>query len=166
MRFVPVSPAEPLTAALLDAYFAERSAGFAVPGGYRVARPDPAAFLPPDGVFLRLDEDDGDGGTGGTPLGCGGLRRLADDPHGPRLEVKHLFLTPPARGRGLGAALLGELERRARSLGAATLVLDTNRSLVAAGGLYRRAGFVPVPPYNDNPNATDWYGKRLTTGPG
>jgi GNAT superfamily N-acetyltransferase len=155
VRFVPVSPAEPATAALLDAYFAERSAGFAVPGGYRVARPDPAAFLPPDGLFLRLDGDDG------TPLGCGGLRRLPDDEHGRRLEVKHLFVSPPARGRRLGAALLAELEQRARGLGAATLVLDTNRSLVAAAGLYRNAGFVPVPPYNDNPNATDWYAKRL-----
>jgi GNAT superfamily N-acetyltransferase len=155
VRFVAVSPAEPATAALLDAYFAERSAGFAVPGGYRIARPDPAAFLPPDGVFLRLDGDDH------RPLGCGGLRRLADDEHGRRLEVKHVFLTPAARGRGLGTALLNELEHRARSLGAATLVLDTNRSLVAAGGLYRRAGFLPVPAYNDNPNATDWYAKRL-----
>jgi len=155
VRFVPVSPADPATAALLDAYFAERSAGFAVPGGYRVARPDPAAFLPPDGAFLRVDGDDG------RPIGCGGLRRLADDEHGVRLEVKHLFLAPAARGRGLGSALLAELERRARELGAATLVLDTNRSLLAAGGLYRSAGFAPVPPYNDNPNATDWYAKRL-----
>jgi GNAT superfamily N-acetyltransferase len=160
VRFVPVSPAEPSTAALLDAYFAERSAGFAVPGGYRVARPDPAAFLPPDGLFLRLDGDDG------APLGCGGLRRLPDDEHGPRLEVKHLFVAPGVRGRRLGAALLAELERRARSLGAATLVLDTNRSLAAAARLYRSAGFVPVPPYNDNPNATDWYAKRLTPNAG
>jgi GNAT superfamily N-acetyltransferase len=167
VRFVPVSPAEPATAALLDAYFTERAAGFPVPGGYRVARPDPAAFLPPDGVFLRLDEEEGDeaGTAGGTTVGCGGLRRLADDEHGRRLEVKHLFVTPSARGRGLGAVLLDELERRARSLGAATLVLDTNRSLLAAGGLYRRAGFVPVAAYNDNPNATDWYGKRLSTDP-
>jgi ribosomal protein S18 acetylase RimI-like enzyme len=159
VRFVPVSPAEPRAAALLDAYFAERSAGFAVPGGYRIARPEPAAFLPPDGVFLRLDGDDG------TALGCGGLRRLSDDEHGRRLEVKHLFVAPEARGRRLGAALLAELERRARSLGAATLVLDTNRSLTAAAGLYRRAGFTAVPPYNDNPNATDWYAKRLEPEP-
>lgn len=158
MRFVPVSPAEPATAALLDTYFAERSAGFAVPGGYRVNPPDPRAFLPPDGLFLRLDDD------AGTPLGCGGLRRLADDEHGRRLEVKHLFLAPEARGRRLGSALLGELERRARDLGATTLVLDTNRSLLAAGGLYRSAGFESVPAYNDNPNATDWYAKRLTAG--
>jgi GNAT superfamily N-acetyltransferase len=68
---------------------------------------------------------------------------------------------PGARGRGLGRRLLEALEAAARDAGARTLVLDTNRSLEAAGGLYRSAGFVPVPPFNENPNATDWYGKRL-----
>ena len=76
--------------------------------------------------------------------------------------MKHLYVVPAARGRGLGRVrLLGALEEHARAAGAATLVLDTNRSLEAAGGLYRSTGFVPVPPYNDNPNATDWYGKAL-----
>ena len=75
--------------------------------------------------------------------------------------MKHLYVVPAARGRGLGRLLLDALEEHARAAGAATLVLDTNRSLEAAGGLYRSAGFAPVPPYNDNPNATDWYGKTL-----
>jgi hypothetical protein len=30
------------------------------------------------------------------------------------------------------------------------------------GGLYASAGFTPIEPYNDNPNATRWYGKALT----
>ena len=59
-----------------------------------------------------------------------------------------------------GATMVA-LEAAARNAGARTLVLDTNRSLEAAGGLYRATGFVPVPPFNDNPNATDWYAKRL-----
>lgn len=154
MRFAVVSPDDEATAALLETYFAERATGFPVRGGYRVAPPDPAAFLPPDGVFLRLDAE--------APVGCGGLRRLADDEHGRRLELKHLYVAPEARGRGLGRALLDELERRALAQGAATVVLDTNRSLKAAGGLYRSAGYLPVPAYNDNPNATDWYAKTLT----
>ena len=33
--------------------------------------------------------------------------------------------------------------------------------LEAAGGLYARSGFVAIDPYNDNPNATRWYGKTL-----
>jgi GNAT superfamily N-acetyltransferase len=155
VRFVPVSPLEQTADALLTAYFAERAAGFPVPGGYRTARPDPAAFEPPAGVLLRLDDD------GGAPLGIGGIRRLEPDERGPRMEVKHLYVAPAGRGRGLGRLLLTELEERARAAGAATLVLDTNRSLLAAAGLYSSAGFSPVPPYNDNPNATDWYAKDL-----
>ena len=155
MRLSTVPPTEPVTAGLLAAYFAERAAGFPVPGGYRPATADPGAFSPPAGVFLRLDDEDG------TPVGIAGLRSLAPDAAGPRMEVKHLYIVPGQRGRGLGRLLLDELERRARRAGAATLLLDTNRSLEAAGGLYRSAGFVPVEPYNDNPNATDWFAKPL-----
>ena len=156
MRLVPVSPTDPVPAALLAEYFAERAAGFRTPGGYRPATADPAAFAPPHGVFLLLEDDDG------TPLGCGGLRTLPPTADGTRMEVKHLYAIPAARGRGLGRRLLEALEAAARDAGASTLVLDTNRSLAAAGGLYRSAGFVPVDPFNDNPNATDWFAKRLT----
>jgi hypothetical protein len=54
-----------------------------------------------------------------------------------------------------------ELERRAAESGADEIVLDTHRSLSAAGGLYRSSGYQAIAPYNDNPNATDWFGKRL-----
>ena len=78
-----------------------------------------------------------------------------------RFEAKHLWLQPQVRGRGWGGLLLAELEKRARDFGAAELVLDTNASLEAAGRLYQRAGYADVPPYNDNPNATNWYRKVL-----
>lgn len=149
---IETSPDDPVTATLLAAYFAERVDGFTA-GQYRVASPDPAQFAPP-GVFLRIDEDHG------TPLACGGLREIEPD-DGRRMEVKHLYAVPAARGSGLGRRLLTLLEARAREAGATWLVLDTNRSLEAAGRLYSRAGFEPVPPFNDNPNATDWYAKRL-----
>jgi GNAT superfamily N-acetyltransferase len=155
MRLSSVQPTEPATAALLAAYFAERAAGFPVPGGYRPATADPNAFTPPSGVFLRLDDEEG------RAVGIAGLRSLPADASGPRMEVKHLYVVPAARGRGLGRLLLDEVERRARQAGAAVLLLDTNRSLEAAGGLYRSAGFLPVEPYNDNPNATDWFAKPL-----
>ena len=75
--------------------------------------------------------------------------------------MKHLWLAPAASGRGAGRGLLGELERRAVAFGAQELVLDTNASLEAAGGLYRSSGYVDIEPYNENPNATNWYGKRV-----
>jgi hypothetical protein len=40
-------------------------------------------------------------------------------------------------------------------------VLDTNESLEAAAGLYRTHGYESIQPYNDNPNATDWFRKPL-----
>lgn len=166
-RAVPVSGPE--AHGMLTAYFAERAAGFpSAQGVYRPTFPVDAAFTPPDGVFLIVDDDRRDlpgGGesTGPTAIGCGGIRRIEPDAATGRVryEVKHLWLTDAARGRGAGRALLVELERRAREFGAEELVLDTNASLAAAGGLYRSSGFVEIPPYNDNPNATTWYAKRL-----
>ncbi|MGI9823409.1 GNAT family N-acetyltransferase [Agromyces sp. Marseille-Q5079] len=146
---------------MLTAYFAERAAGFPPEQGeYRPTFPTDAAFTPPAGVFLIVDDEVG---AESTAIGCGGIRRIDPDPQSGlvRYEVKHLWLTDAARGRGAGRALLVELERRARGFGAEELVLDTNASLAAAGGLYRSSGFVEIEPYNDNPNATTWYAKRL-----
>jgi ribosomal protein S18 acetylase RimI-like enzyme len=146
---------------LLDEYFASRAQGFSPEHGtYRVTRPDPEQFVPPRGVFLIVEGEN----LAGEPadVGCGGIRRIDDGPEGAvRYEVKHLWLRPHVRGLGYGRALLTELERRARGFGATELVLDTNSSLEAAGGLYRSAGFTTIEPYNDNPNATDWYAKAL-----
>lgn len=140
---------------LLADYFAYRAAGFPRAGGYRTTFPSPEQFVPPNGVFLVVEAE-------GEPIGCGGIRRLQDERFENRFEVKHLWLRPAAQGRGYGRALLAELERRARMLGAAELVLDTNASLEAAGGLYRSSGFEPIEAYNDNPNANLWLGKALS----
>ena len=157
MRFreVDVTSAEALT--LLDAYFAERAAGFpAAQGVYRPTYPTVEQFTPPAGVFLVVEDD-------GGVIGCGGVRRIQRRPETNeiRFEVKHLWLAPAARGRGAGRLLLEELERRAVEFGAQELVLDTNASLEAAGGLYRSSGYDDIEPYNANPNATHWYGKRV-----
>ena len=158
MRFREVDAAGPEALTLLDAYFAERAAGFPEEQGeYRPTYPSGAQFAPPEGVFLLVEDEEG------VVIGCGGVRRIGERPgsHEVRYEVKHLWLTPDARGRGAGRRLLAELERRAIEFGADELVLDTNASLEAAGGLYRSSGYSEVEPYNANPNATHWYGKRV-----
>lgn len=148
-RVTPVT--DPDAHALLAEYFAMRAAGFdPAAGAYRTVFPDPARFTLPAGVFLVVDD-------GSSPVGCGGIRML--DAH--RAEVKHLYLRDAVRGRGWGRILLAELERRAIELGAIEVVLDTNAALAAAGTLYHTSGYVAIAPYNDNPNATDWYAKRL-----
>lgn len=163
MRFREVDVMDVEARAALDAYFAERAAGFPVElGEYRPTYPVSEAFTPPAGVFLLVEDDGGQGADAGL-IGCGGVRRIDPDPAtgAVRYEVKHLWLRPEARGRGAGRRLLEELERRAVGFGAEELVLDTNASLEAAGGLYRSSGFSVIEPYNRNPNATHWYGKRL-----
>ncbi|MBW9093636.1 GNAT family N-acetyltransferase [Microbacterium jejuense] len=141
---------------LLDEYFRSRTVGFAEQGvAYRTTFPDPAAFVPPAGVFVVLDDDEGE------PMGCGGIRLIAPGPLGVRYELKHLYLRPETRGRGWGRLLVEDLVERARGFGAAELVLDTHHSLEAAGALYARTGFTAIEPYNDNPNASRWYGKAL-----
>ena len=142
--------------ALLDAYLDEREATFpSAQGSYSRKRTPAAEFTPPRGVFLvAYDGDD-------TPLGCGGLRRIPDDGDDVRFEVKHVFVTPAGRGRGVATAVMDELERAGARLGATAIVLDTNDSLVAAGAMYRSRGYVRVDPFNDNPNATAWYRKPV-----
>ncbi len=145
---------EPTAHELLAEYFAMRASTF--PGHtYTTVFPDPSVFEPPAGVFVLVLDNDG------KSVGCGGIRRIDDGERGPRYEVKHLYLRPETRGRGWGRHLLEDLERRANEFGATELLLDTHHTLEAAGGLYEASGFVAIDPYNDNPNATRWYGKTL-----
>ncbi|MRX42623.1 GNAT family N-acetyltransferase [Agromyces kandeliae] len=162
LRFRDAAVTDPDANRMLGEYFAERAAGFPPEQGeYRPTWPEPAQFTPPAGVFLVVEDE-----TGGA-VGCGGVRRIPSDGGGlVRYEVKHLWLAPAARGRGGGRALLEVLERRAVAFGAEELVLDTNASLAAAGGLYAASGYVAITPYNDNPNATNWYGKRVQPAAG
>ncbi|MCV2393318.1 GNAT family N-acetyltransferase [Actinotalea sp. M2MS4P-6] len=148
-RRVPLT--DPTAAAVLAEYFAMRRAAWPVERGtWDVAPPVPSAFVPPRGAFLLAE-------VGGDPIGCGGVRML--DPE--RAEVKHLYLRAEQRGRGWGRALLAALEAEAVSLGAVTVVLDTNDTLPAAQSLYRSAGYREVERYNENPNATHWFAKTL-----
>lgn len=142
---------EPVAAELLREYLDYRIATFPAGSAYRPSAPDPAVFTPPAGEFLVVEVD-------GAPVGCGGVRDLGDG----RWEVKHLWMRGTVRGGGHGRALLAELERRAAGSGATELVLDTNDSLVAAGALYRSAGFERIAAYNDNPNANVWLRRVIT----
>lgn len=142
--------------AMLGDYFGSRALTFpSGKGSYATKFPARADFDPPAGVFLVVEGEN----LAGEPadVGCGGIRRIAPGVY----EVKHLWLQPSTQGKGFGHLLLEELERRAELFGATELVLDTNDSLLAAGALYKKHGYVETEPYNDNPNATTWYRKVL-----
>ncbi len=161
MQFVEAPVTDPTAHALITEYFEYRASTFPAGQAYQPTYPLAADFTPPRGAFVLLLDDDG------RAVGCGGVRLLGVAAGGGSVfEVKHLWLQPHTRGRGLGRHLLDELERRAAAFGARDLVLDTNRSLTAANALYRAAGWFEIDAYNQNPNATNWYAKSLPIRPG
>ena len=60
-------------------------------------------------------------------------------------EFRVLAVKPEARGRGVGAALLGLVVDRFRGEGAPRIVMSTQPGMAAAQHLYQRAGFVRDP---------------------
>ncbi len=162
VSFREARPDSPSAHVLLEEYFRFREATFPHAQGYQRTFPRTEHFTPPVGVFVVAEGANLSGES--DDVGCGGVRRIdADATDAIRFEIKHLWVRPHMRGRGLGRMLLSELERRAEELGATEIVLDTNASLDAAGSLYASSGYEAIAPYNDNPNATNWYRKRVTT---
>lgn len=76
----------------------------------------------------------------GAPVGCGGLRTLA-----PGIgEIKRMFVSEGARGRGLGRRLLAALERRAAAAGHEHVRLLTTPMLGEACALYAAQGYTEI----------------------
>jgi ribosomal protein S18 acetylase RimI-like enzyme len=75
-----------------------------------------------------------------------------------------MWLHPDVRGLGVGTRLLDRLEAAAREAGHREIRLDTNERLTEAIALYERAGYRRIGRYNDNPDATRFYAKRLWRG--
>jgi DNA-binding MarR family transcriptional regulator/GNAT superfamily N-acetyltransferase len=151
--FEPIDPRAPAARAAVERYFAEigRRFGFDATGE---AEKDAASLTPPAGLFRVAFSD-------GTPIACGGVRTLAEGVG----EVKRMWVDDAWRGAGLGGRLLRHLEDAARALGHRVVRLDTNATLSEAVALYERFGYHRIPPYNDNPYATHFFEKDLTTPP-
>jgi GNAT superfamily N-acetyltransferase len=100
----------------------------------------------PEHVFAAPESFTGPGSAwlvaydGEDPVACGGLRAL-DAETG---EIKRMFVTARARGRGHARALLEELERRAAAAGQRRLRLITTEVLREARELYEAAGYAIV----------------------
>lgn len=96
---------------------------------------DPAEFGPPEGLFLV-------GYLDGAPAACGGWRVRGSD-----AELKRMFVTQTARGRGLARLILAELEAAALASGHDRLILETGSKQPEAVALYRSAGYADIKPF-------------------
>ncbi|HEX4344938.1 MAG TPA: GNAT family N-acetyltransferase [Solirubrobacteraceae bacterium] len=90
-----------------------------------------AVFAEPGAAWLVAYED-------GLPVACGGLRTLKPGVG----EIKRMFVTAGARGRGHARRLLRELERRAAAAGHGSVRLLTTDVLSEARALYASEGYV------------------------
>jgi GNAT superfamily N-acetyltransferase len=96
-----------------------------------------AMFVEPSGAFFVVRDDEG------SAVGCGGVCRFDET----RAELKRMYVTPGARGLGLGRRLLEALESEARRLGYTGVVLETGDRQPAALALYLSAGYERIPCY-------------------
>jgi DNA-binding MarR family transcriptional regulator len=147
----PVDPTHPDARFCVASYFAEldrrSDSGFDPAAGISA---EPHELRPPAGLllvaYLRAE-----------PVGCGAVKHHDDAPS----EIKRMWVADQARGLGIGRRLLAELEAEAARSGARSARLETNRALTEAIAMYRSAGYVEVPAFNDEPFAHHWFEKRL-----
>ncbi|MGO3088715.1 MAG: GNAT family N-acetyltransferase [Galactobacter sp.] len=107
------------------------------PGQQRSAREEinrypSAAFQAPDGAFVVYEED-------GKVLSGGAFKRLSPD----TAEIKRVWTSSQARGRGLATATMAELENLARSYGYQALFLTTGPNQAEEVRLYLACGYAP-----------------------
>jgi DNA-binding MarR family transcriptional regulator/GNAT superfamily N-acetyltransferase len=93
----------------------------------------------------------------GEAIGCGAVKHHDGAP----TEIKRMWIAPAARGLGLGRRLLEKLEACALASGARVAHIETSAVLTEALALYRSAGWVEVPAFNDEPFADHWLEKAL-----
>ena len=132
---IQVGLGDPRARSLEAAHIAEMNLRYGTGGPGQVAE---EGFDPPDGCFLLAVVD-------GTPVGCGGFRRLDRR----RAEIKRMYVDPAARGHGVGRALLADLEVRAGTAGYGEVWLETGTEQPEAITLYISSGYRPVAPYGE-----------------
>jgi GNAT superfamily N-acetyltransferase len=121
------------------------------------------AFVPTEEIFATEDDFRGEGAAwlviyeDGDAVACGGLRPLEPGV----AEIKRMFVTATARGRGHARTLLAELERLAAHDGRNRIRLYTTEVLREARALYRACGYRPVGVVAADGRMDLWLEKRL-----
>jgi GNAT superfamily N-acetyltransferase len=79
----------------------------------------------------------------GQPVGCGCFKRFDET----SVEVKRMYVINEQRGKGIGNAILHELEKWAAELKVGTIVLETGNNQPEAIHLYGKMGYAVIPNY-------------------
>jgi ribosomal protein S18 acetylase RimI-like enzyme len=117
----------------------------------------PGMYAPPGGELLLAR------GPDGAALGCVALRPMGGDG---LCEMKRLFVSPQARGTGLGRGLACAIVEAARAIGYREMRLDSLPSMAPAIALYRALGFHEIAPYYATPVAgTVFLARELAAKP-
>ena len=98
----------------------------------------PGPYAPPSGALLIAY-------VGDQLAACAALRAL----DARIAEMKRLYVRSEYRNAGLGRRLVAAIIDAARRGGYAELRLDTLSSMASAQALYRRLGFIEIPPYSN-----------------
>ncbi len=61
-------------------------------------------------------------------------------------ELRKMYLSENLRGKGFGKQMMNKAIQKASELGYSTMILETNKQLDKAVGLYRKCGFEPYTP--------------------
>ncbi len=77
------------------------------------------------------------------PAACGAFKPFSED----TVEIKRMFTDPEFRKKGLGSAIVKELELWAKELDFKRAVLETSRDLKNAISIYEQNGFYRIPNY-------------------
>ena len=107
-------------------------------------------FRERNGAWVVLYDD-------GEAVACAGLRELEPGV----AEIKRMFVTPRARGRGHARRLLAELEQIARDAGQREMRLFTTDMLPEAMALYASAGYSVRSEHPIGPRSEFWLEKPL-----
>lgn len=98
-----------------------------------------------DGGGEVLVAEDADGALPGTVM-LQDYRPSSEVARGPEeTEVRALAVSPAARGRGVGHALVEAVVERSAAEGAHRVVLSTQPTMAAAQRIYERRGFLRLP---------------------
>jgi putative acetyltransferase len=109
------------------------------------------AWTHPDAIALRsAQQQEIDGlrpigpGDGTEPVGCGGLRPLAEQGLPEQAEVKRMYVVPSRRGRRgvVARGILEALEGVARENGWVALKVETSMAMAQARRFYEKSGYV------------------------